>query len=145
MKCTISTPGQLVVLTLTADPSLNSSNLNRTDLLLNHVISSPVSLIIIDLNSLSVLSPVGTWTLFQVVHKAKEHGKSVYLYNVHPAIQSYLTNAGICELAIVIYTKHELDKVFQGKYRLSEALPKSVGMDSSFNESPALTTESLRI
>lgn len=117
MKCTISTPGQLVVLTLTVDLSINTPNLNRTDLLLDHVVSSPISLLIIDLRSLSCLNSIGTWTIFQVVFKAREQAKGVYLYNVQPALQPYLKEAGILELATAIDTKEELGNMLQGTYR----------------------------
>ena len=118
MKCTISTPGQLVVLTLTVDLSINTPNLNRTDLLLDHVVSSPVSLIIMDLRSLSCVNSIGVWTIFQVVFKAREQAKSVYLYNVQSALQPYLKEAGILEMATAIITNEELGDVLQGNYRL---------------------------
>jgi anti-anti-sigma regulatory factor len=118
MKCTISTPGQLVVLTLTVDVSINTPNLKRTDLLLDHVVSSPISLLIIDLRSLSFLNSIGTWTIFQVVFKAREQGKGIFLYNVQPGIQSSLKEAGILEMATTIDTQEELGKVLEGNYRL---------------------------
>ena|SRR5680860_288808 len=121
MKCTISTPGQLVVLTLTVDLSINTPNLNRTDLLLDHVVSSPISLLIIDLRSLSWVNSIGTWTLFQVVFKAKEQTKGVYLYNVQPALQPYLKEAGILEMATAINSTEELGNVLQGTYRPPES------------------------
>ncbi len=117
MKCTISTPGQLVVLTLTVDPSINTPNLIRTDLLLDHVVSSPISLIIIDLRSLLSVNSIGVWTLLQVVFKAQEQGKGVYLYNVQPDLQPNLKEAGILEMATAINTNEELGNVLQGDYR----------------------------
>lgn len=118
MKCTISTPGQLVVLTLTVDLGINTPNLNRTDLLLDHVVSSPISLIIIDLRSLSCVNSIGVWTLFQVVFKAREQGKGVYLYNLPPALQPHMKEAGILEMAHAINTTEELGNVLHGNYRL---------------------------
>lgn len=118
MKCTISTPGQLVVLTLTVDLSINTPNLNRTDLLLDHVVSSPISLIILDLRSLSCVNTIGIWTIFQVVFKAKEQGRGVYLYNVQPDLQPTLKGAGILEMATAINTNEELGNVLQGDYRV---------------------------
>ncbi len=122
MKYTISTPGQLVVLTLTVDASINTPNLIRTDLLLDHVVSSPISLIIIDLRSLSCVNSIGVWTLLQVVFKAKEQGKGVYLYNVQPSLQPHLKEAGILEMATAINTNEELGNVLQGDYRLPRTL-----------------------
>lgn len=118
MKCTISTPGQLVVLTLTVDLSINTPNLIRTDLLLDHVVSSPISLIIIDLRSLSCVNSIGAWTLLQVVFKAQEQGKGVYLYNVQPALRPHLKEAGILEMATAINTTEELGNVLHGNHRL---------------------------
>lgn len=134
MKCTISTPGQLVVLTLTVDLSINTPNLIRTDLLLDHVVSSPISLIIIDLRSLSCLNSIGTWTIFQAVFKAREQGKGVYLYNVQPALQPYLKEAGILELATAIETQEELGNVLQGTYRRPESGVNFEQLKSSLTE-----------
>ncbi len=134
MKCTISTPGQLVVLTLTVDLSINTANLNRTDLLLNHVVSSPISLIIIDLGSLSCLNSTGIWTIFQVVFKAREQAKGVYLYNVESALQPYLKEAGILEMAPTINTKEELGNVLQGTYRIPDSRVSVEHLKSSLTE-----------
>src|SRR5680860_1494250 len=134
MKCTISTPGQLVVLTLTVDLSINTPNLNRTDLLLDHVVSSPISLLIIDLRSLSWVNSIGTWTLFQVVFKAKEQTKGVYLYNMQPAIQPYLKEAGILEMATAITTNEELGNVLQGNYQLPGLCANAEHLKSSLTE-----------
>lgn len=118
MKCTISTPGQHVVLTLTVDLSINTPNLSRTDLLLDRVVSSPISLLILDLRSLSCVNAIGTWTIFQIVFKAREQGKGVFLYNVQPSIQPYLKEAGIFELSTSIETQEELGNVLEGNFRL---------------------------
>ncbi len=118
MKCTISTPGQHVVLTLTVDLSINTPNLNRTDLLLDHVVSSPISLLIIDLRSLSCVNSIGIWTIFQVVFKAREQAKGVYLYNLQPALQPYLKEAGILELSTLLDTREELGNLLDGNFRL---------------------------
>lgn len=117
MKCTISTPGQQVVLTLAVDLSINTPNLSRTDLLLDRVVSSPISLLILDLRSLSCLNSIGTWTIFQIVFKAREQGKNVFLYNVQPSIQPYLKEAGIFELSTSIDTQEELGNVLEGNFR----------------------------
>lgn len=134
MKCTISTPGQLAVLTLTVDLSINTPNLNRTDLLLDHVVSSPISLIILDLRSLSSLNSIGVWTIFQVVFKAREQAKGVYLFNVQTALQPYLKESGILELATAINTQEELGKVLQGNYRLPGSRANAEHLKSSLME-----------
>lgn len=134
MKCTISTPGQLVVLTLTVDLSINTPNLNRTDLLLDHVVSSPISLIILDLRSLSCLNSIGVWTIFQVVFKAREQAKGVYLFNVQPALQPHLKEAGILELATAINTTEELGNVLQGTYRVPDSRMSIEHLKSSLTE-----------
>lgn len=136
MKCTISTPGQLVVLTLTVDLSINTPNLNRTDLLLDHVVSSPISLIIMDLRSLSYVNAIGIWTIFQVVFKAREHAKDVYLYNVQSNLQPYLNEAGILGMASAISTKEELGHVLQGNYRLPGTRAKGEPVKRSLKEEP---------
>jgi anti-anti-sigma regulatory factor len=132
MKCTISTPGQLVVLTLTVDLSINTPNLNRTDLLLDHVVSSPISLLIIDLRSLSCVNSIGIWTIFQVVFKAREQAKGVYLYNLQPALQPYLKEAGILELATAVITNEELGNVLHGNYRFPGSCANVEQVKSSF-------------
>ncbi|HBP86599.1 MAG: anti-sigma factor antagonist [Nitrospira sp.] len=134
MKCTISTPGQLVVLTLTVDISINTPNLNRTDLLLEHVVSSPVPLLILDLGSLSCVNSVGTWTIFQIVFKAREKGKGVFLFNLEPSIQSYLKEAGILELAGTIHTQEELGQVLQGDFQLPGAGARVENLMGSFEK-----------
>lgn len=134
MKCTISTPGQLVVLTLTVDLSINTPNLNRTDLLLDHVVSSPISLIILDLRSLSCLNSIGVWTIFQVVFKAREQAKGVYLFNVQPALQPHLKEAGILELVTAINTTEELGNVLQGTYRVPDSRVNVEHLKSSLTE-----------
>ncbi|WP_342347610.1 STAS domain-containing protein [uncultured Nitrospira sp.] len=134
MKCTISTPGQLVVLTLTVDLNINTPNLNRTDLLLDHVVSSPISLIILDLRSLSCVNSIGVWTLFQIVFKAREQGKGVYLYNLQPALQAHLKEAGIFEMAHAIHTREELGNVLHGNYRLPGSGANIEHLKSSLKE-----------
>lgn len=134
MKCTVSTPGQLVVLTLTVDLSINTPNLNRTDLLLDHVVSSPISLLIIDLRDLSCLNSIGAWTIFQVVVKAREQAKGVYLYNMQSALQPFLKEAGILELATAINSKEELGNVLQGNYRLPGSFANVEHLRSSLKE-----------
>ncbi|WP_447962906.1 STAS domain-containing protein [Nitrospira sp. Ecomares 2.1] len=121
MKCTISTPGQLVVLTLTVDLSINTPNLSRTDLLLDHVVSSPISLLIIDFRNLSCVNSIGAWTLFQIVFKAREQKKAVYLYNLQPALQPHLKEAGILEMAHLINTREDLGNLLHGNYRHQES------------------------
>lgn len=121
MKFTSSTPGQLVVLTLTVDLSINTPNLDHTDLLLDHAVSSPCPVLILDLGSLSCVNSVGTWTIFQIVFKAKEKGKGVFLFNLQPSIQSYLKEAGILELATTIHTQEELGQVLQGDFQFPGA------------------------
>ncbi|MFZ1747484.1 MAG: STAS domain-containing protein [Nitrospirales bacterium] len=134
MKCTISTPGQLVVLTLTVDLSINTPNLSRTDLLLDRVVSSPISLLILDLRSLSCVNSIGTWTIFQIVFKAREQGKGVYLYNVQPALHPFLKEGGILEMATTIDTNEELGNVLEGKCRLPGSGAKGERMKSSVTE-----------
>lgn len=134
MKCTISTPGQLVVLTLTVDLSINTPNLSRTDVLLDRVVSSPISLLILDLRSLSCVNAIGTWTIFQIVFKAREQGKGVFLYNVQPPIQPYLKEAGIFELATTIDTQEELGNVLEGNYRLPRPCANGENVKTSFKE-----------
>ncbi|MCA9419534.1 MAG: hypothetical protein KC592_00865 [Nitrospira sp.] len=134
MKCTISTPGQHVVLTLTVDLSINTPNLNRTDLLLERVVSSPISLLILDLRSLSCVNAIGTWTIFQIVFKAREQGKGVFLYNVQPSIQPYLKEAGILELSATIDTQEELGNVLEGNYRLPTSCADGENVKTSLKE-----------
>ncbi|GJL58279.1 MAG: hypothetical protein NPIRA03_11360 [Nitrospirales bacterium] len=119
MKCTISTPGQHVVLTLTVDLSVNTPNLSRTDLLLDRIVPSPISLLILDLGSLSFVNSIGTWTIFQIVFKAREQAKGVYLFNVQPAVRPLLKEAGIFDMATEITTTSELGHVLTGNDRLS--------------------------
>lgn len=114
MLYTISTPGPQVVLTLTPDMSINATNLYRTDLLLEHAVSSSFSAIIFDLGSLSSLNAVGRWVIFQVVCKANERGKRVFLYNVPSSIQSDLDEAGILSLGWLVHTKAELEALLRG-------------------------------
>ena len=99
MLYTISTPGQQVVLTLTPDLRINSSKMYETDVLLDYAVSSLVSSIVFDLRAVSDLNSIGSWTIFQVVFKAQECGKLVYLYNVQPSIRSVLVEAGILTIA----------------------------------------------
>ena len=134
MKCTISTPGQHVVLTLTVDLSINTPNLNRTDLLLERVVSSPISLLILDLRSLSCVNAIGTWTIFQIVFKAKQQGKGVFLYNVQPSIQPYLKEAGIFELSTSIDTQEELGNVLEGNSRLQGSSANGENLKISIKE-----------
>ena len=134
MKCTISTPGQHVVLTLIVDLSINTPNLSRTDLLLDRVVSSPISLLILDLRSLSCLNSIGTWTIFQIVFKAREQGKGVFLYNVQPSIQPYLKEAGIFELSTSIDTQEELGNVLEGNSRLQGSSANGENLKISIKE-----------
>ncbi|WNM56667.1 STAS domain-containing protein [Candidatus Nitrospira allomarina] len=135
MKCTISTPGQHVVLTLTVDLSINTPNLSRTDLILDRVVSSPISILILDLRSLSCVNSFGTWTILQIVFKAREQGKGVFLYNVQPSIQPYLKEAGILELSTTIDTQEELGNVLEGNYRLPRSCANGGNVKTSFQES----------
>lgn len=105
-----------IILTVTPDIRINSPNLYRTDLLSNQAVSPSISSIIFDLVSLSSLNFIGSWTIFQVAFKAKEHGKCVFLYNVQPSIQEALVNAGILNLASFIHTKEEFDTVLRGNH-----------------------------
>lgn len=114
MLYTISTPGQQIVLTVTPDLSINSSNMYQTDFLLDHAVASSVSCIVFNLNSVSCLNSIGSWTIFQVVFKAREHGKVVFLYNVQPYIRLLLAEAGILTMVSVIETQEELDKTLRG-------------------------------
>ena len=134
MKCTISTPGQQVVLTLAVDLSINTPNLSRTDLLLDRVVSSSISLLILDLRSLSCLNSIGTWTIFQIVFKAKQQGKGVFLYNVQPSIQPYLKEAGIFELSTSIDTQEELGNVLEGNSRLQGSSANGENLKISIKE-----------
>ncbi len=113
MLYTISTPGQQVVLTLTPDLRINSSKMYETDVLLDYAVSSLVSSIVFDLRAVSDLNSIGSWTIFQVVFKAQECGKLVYLYNVQPSIRSVLVEAGILTIARMVETKKELDMVLR--------------------------------
>ena len=115
MLYTISTSGQQVVLTLTPDMSINASNLYQTDLLLEHAVSPSFSAIIFDLRSLTCLSSVGSWTIFQVALNARERGKKVFLYNVQPSIMSTLHEAGVLNQACAVNTKEELDTALRGR------------------------------
>jgi anti-anti-sigma regulatory factor len=85
----------------------------ETDVLLDHAVSSLVSSIVFDLSAVSGLNSIGSWTIFQVVFKAQEHGKLVYLYNVQPSIRSVLVEAGILKMARMVETKKELDMVLR--------------------------------
>ncbi len=123
MLYTISTPGRQVVLTVTPDITINSSNLYQTDFLLDHAVSSSVSCIVFNLSSVSCLNAIGSWTLFQVVFKAKEHGKVVFLYNIQPSVRPVLVEAGILTMVNEIATKEELDKALQGNHQA----PRSAG------------------
>lgn len=134
MKCTISTPGQHVVLTLTVDLSINTPNLSRTDMLLERVVSSPISLLILDLRSLSCVNAIGTWTIFQMVFKAREQGKGVFLYNVQPSIQPYLKEAGIFELSTLIDTREKLGTVLDGNFRLPRSSANGEKLKISLRE-----------
>ncbi|GJL68612.1 MAG: hypothetical protein NPIRA06_12470 [Nitrospirales bacterium] len=134
MKCTISTPGQHVVLTLSVDLSINTPNLSRTDLLLDRVVSSPITLLILDLRSLSCLNSIGTWTIFQIVFKAREQGKGIFLYNVQPSIQPYLKEAGIFELSATIDTKEELGNVLEGNFRLPRSGANGENLQTSLKD-----------
>ena len=134
MKCTISTPGQQVVLTLTVDLSINTPNLSRTDLLLDRVVSSSISILILDLRSLSCLNSIGTWTIFQIVFKAKQQGKGVFLYNVQPSIQPYLKEAGIFDLSTSIDTQEELGNVLEGNFRLPRLCANEENLKISLKE-----------
>ena len=134
MKCTISTPGQQVVLTLTVDLSINTPNLSRTNLLLDRVVSSPIALLILDLRSLSCLNSIGTWTIFQIVFKAREQGKGVFLYNVQPSIQLYLKEAGIFDLSTSIDTQEELGNVLEGNFRLPRLCANEENLKISLKE-----------
>ena len=117
MMYKISSFRQKVILTVTPDIRINSPNLSRTNLLLDHAMSSTISLIIFDLDSLSALNFLGSWTIFHVAYKAKEHEKCVFLYNVQPSIQPILLQSGILDLATnIIRTKEELDAIFVGAY-----------------------------
>ncbi len=119
MKCTISTPGQHVVLTLTVDLSVNTPNLSRTDLLLDRVVPSPISLLILDLGSLSCVNSIGVWTIFQIVFKAREQAKGVYLFNMQSAVRPLFKEAGILEMGTEITTTSELGHVLTGNDRPS--------------------------
>ncbi|WNM62662.1 STAS domain-containing protein [Candidatus Nitrospira neomarina] len=134
MKCTISTPGQQVVLTLTVDLSINTPNLSRTDMLLERVVSSPISLLILDLRSLSCVNSIGTWTIFQIVFKAREQGKGVFLYNMQPSIQPYLKEAGILELSTSIESQEELGNVLEGNFRLPRLCANGEKLKTPLNE-----------
>ncbi len=134
MKCTISTPGQHVVLTLTVDLSINTPNLSRTDLILDRVVSSPISLLILNLRSLSCVNSIGTWTIFQIVFKAREQGKGVFLYHVHPSIQPSLKEAGIFELSPTIDTQEELGNVLEGNIRHPRSSAKGESLEISLKE-----------
>lgn len=113
MLYTISTSGPQVILTVTPDLSINTTNLNRTDLLLEHAVSSSFSAVVFDLESMSTLSSIGCWVIFQVAYKARERGKRVFLYNIPSSIQSVLNEAGIFNLASAIHTKAELESALQ--------------------------------
>ena len=113
MLYTISTPGQQVVLTLTPDLRINLSKMYETDVLLDYAVSSLVSSIVFDLRAVSGLNAIGSWTIFQVVFKAQECGKLVYLYNVQPSIRSVLVDAGILTMTRMVETKKELDMVLR--------------------------------
>ena len=113
MLYTISTPGQQVVLTLTPDLRINSSKMYETDVLLDYAVSSLVSSIVFDLSAVSGLDSIGSWTIFQVVFKAQECGKLVYLYNVQSSIRPVLEEAGILTMARMVETKKELDMVLR--------------------------------
>lgn len=136
MKCTISTPGQHVVLTLTVDLSINTPDLSRTDMILERVVSSPISLLILDLRSLSCVNAIGTWTIFQMVFKAHEQGKAVFLYNVQPSIQPYLKEAGILELSTLIDTREKLGNVLDGNFRLPKSSANRESVKISLRERP---------
>jgi anti-anti-sigma regulatory factor len=116
MTYKISSIRQNVILTFTPDMSINSPNLSRTGLLLDHAMSSSISVIIFDLASVSFLNSIGSWTLFHVAVKAKDCGKKLFLFNVAPAIKSDLLRAGLLSLAPVIHTQNELDHVLRGNY-----------------------------
>jgi len=108
MMYKISSFRQKVILTVTPDIRINSPNLFRTNLLLDHAMSSTISLIIFDLDSLSSLNFLGSWTIFHVAYKAREHEKCVFLYNVQ---------SGILDLATNIRTKEELDAILLAAYQ----------------------------
>jgi anti-anti-sigma regulatory factor len=123
MLFTISTHGQQVVLTVTPDLSINSSNLYQTDFLLDHAMSSSVSCIVFNLSGVSCLNAIGSWTMFQVVFKAQEYGKVVFFSNVQPSVRPLLEEAGILTMVSVIETQEELDRALRGKPQT----PKSAG------------------
>jgi anti-anti-sigma regulatory factor len=116
MTYKISSIRQNVILTFTPDMSINSPNLSRTGLLLDHAMSSSISVIIFDLVSVSRLNSIGSWTLFHVAVKAKDCGKQLFLFNVAPAIQSVLLEAGLLNLAAVIHSQNELEHVLRRNY-----------------------------
>jgi hypothetical protein len=71
-----STPGHSLILTLIPDMSINTGNIYRTESLLEHAVSSPISCIVFNLESLSSLNAVGRWTIYQVTYQAKKKGNS---------------------------------------------------------------------
>lgn len=131
MLYTISTTGDHVVLTLTPDAGINSPNLYQTDFLLERAVSSSVSSLVFDLGQVSCLNSIGSWTIFQVVFKAQEHGKGVFLINVQPDLRSALMEYGVMTMAHVMDTNQELETAVRATRpspRMTRSHTNEVGM-----------------
>jgi anti-anti-sigma regulatory factor len=132
-----STPGHSLILTLIPDMSINTGNIYRTESLLEHAVSSPISCIVFNLESLSSLNAVGRWTIYQVTYQAKKKGKFVLLCNVPATLERMLAEAGVLELARVVHNQQELDRVIRGELPShTEAPQKYSGTEFPFHETP---------
>jgi anti-anti-sigma regulatory factor len=133
-----STTGHSLILTLTPDMSINTGNIYRTESLLEHAVSSPISCLVFNLESLSSLNAVGRWTIYQVAYQAKKKGKFVFLCNVPATIEPMLAEAGVLELACVVHNQQELNRVIRGELpsHKTEVPKKYSGTEFPLHETP---------
>lgn len=115
MRYKISCVGDQLVLTLIPDESINVGKLHHAELFLSHAMSTSITCLIVDLNKLTALTPMGCWTMFQMAYHAQEHGKRVLLYRAPSSILPVLQEADLMSLAGLIENEKQLDQAIKGK------------------------------
>lgn len=115
MRYKIGCVDDQLVLTLIPDESINVGKLHHAELFLNHAMSTSITCLIVDLNRITSLTPMGCWTMFQMTYQAQEHGKRVFLYRVQASVLPVLQEADLTNLASLIENEKELDRAIKRK------------------------------